>query len=113
MAWFFSLSREDPWEVSDLLASRYGWSLEYIECLPLEKAVSIIKMADKKTEAMKVREQWLMLLPLMQMGIINYISEKEYSDHVSGKDMDLRPADEIVAEARGIREELRRQNGSI
>jgi hypothetical protein len=71
-------------------------------------------MANKKAEAAKVREQWLMLLPLMQMDIIKYISEQEYSDHVSGKDMDLRPADEIIAEARNIREELRRQqDGSI
>lgn len=79
----------------------------------MDRAYSIIKKAHEKTEAAKVREQWLMLLPLMQMGVIRYTSEQEYSDHVTGKDLDLRPADEIIAEARSIREELRRQNESI
>ena len=79
----------------------------------MARAYNIIKTAHEKTEAAKVREQWLMLLPLMQMGVIRYVSESDYSDHVTGKDLDLRPADEIIAEARGIREEIRRQNESV
>ena len=74
---------------------------------------NMARIASKKLVEAQIREQWLMLLPLMQMGIISYISESEYSDHVSGKDMDLRPADEIIAEAQSIREDIRRQNGTV
>lgn len=113
MACFFSVSREDPWEIIDLLSSRYGWRPNEIEDLPLVMVANMARIASKKRVEAQIREQWLMLLPLMQMGIISYISESEYSDHVSGKDMDLRPADEIIAEAQSIREELRRQNGTV
>jgi hypothetical protein len=113
MEGFFSAAREDPCEIIDLIAHRYGWSLDKIEIIPVLELKAIVKTAERKERDKQIREQWLMLLPLMQMGTIKFTSLEDYKVHVSGGDIDTRPAEEIIAEVAEIRKTMGVNNGSV
>ena len=93
--------------VIDRLASRYGWTVS--EILNLD-AVYLYRM-DRKAREGKNREdayqEWLAQLPFMIRKEAKYISFTDYWDRVSGKNLDLRPDSEILAEVAAIREELK------
>lgn len=57
-----------------------------------------IKLAKEKEDAELIRSEWLSLLPSMFAGIVKYVSYEEYLDRRTGKNLDLRPAEEIIAE---------------
>lgn len=95
------------------MASRYGWTLSYIESMSIMEIVPLIRMASQKEQDKQIREQWLMLLPLMQMNVIKYVSLEDYKVKVSGGDIDTRPAEEILAEVDEIRKQMGVNNGSV
>ena len=95
------------------MASRYGWTLSYIESMSIMEIVPLIRMASQKEQDKQIREQWLMLLPIMQMNMIKYISFEDYKVKVSGGDIDNRPAEEIIAEVAEIRKTMGVNNGSV
>ena len=95
------------------MASRYGWTLSYIESMSIVEIVPLIRMASQKEQDNQIREQWLMLLPLMQMNVIKYVSLEDYKVKVSGGDIDTRPAEEILAEVAEIRKQMGVNNGSV
>lgn len=106
MARFFYAAREDPSEVIDLIAHRYGWSLNEIKSMPVTDMRPLLETVIIQERDKRIREQWLALLPLMQMNVIKYISEEDYKIRVSGGDIDQRPASEILAEVQAIRKEI-------
>ena len=106
MAGFFYTAREDPNGIIDLIAHRYGWSLNEIKNIPVTDMRPLLETAISQERDKRIREQWLQLLPLMQMNVIKYISEEEYRLKVSGGDIDQRPASEILAEVQAIRKEI-------
>lgn len=55
----------------------------------------------------QAREQWLAMLPLMTIKMIKFKSFEDYYEQVSGKNIDLRPDSEILAEVEEIRREMR------
>lgn len=64
---------------------------------------------EEKNKAEK-RQEWLALLPLM-VTAGKYKSFEEYYDLASGKGIDLRPADEIIAEIDAAHERAK-ENGT-
>ena len=93
--------------VIDRLATRYGWTVP--EILDLD-AVYLYRM-DRKAKEGKNRDDayqaWLVQLPFMIRKETKYVSFSDYWDRVSGKNLDLRPDAEILAEVAAIREELK------
>ena len=61
----------------------------------------------KKRQREQLKREWDHLLPLMVTKTIKYISFKEYFDRVTGANIDTRPAEEILAEADAIRQQLK------
>lgn len=47
-------------------------------------------------------KQWCAILPLMHMKYIKFISFNDYKDRVTGKDLDLRDTDTIIAEIKEL-----------
>lgn len=84
-----------------------------IKNVPVSEMVRLVRLANNKEQDRLIREQWLMLLPLMQMNWIKYISLEDYKVKVSGGDIDMRPAEEIIAEVAEIRRKIGVNNGSV
>ena len=93
--------------VIDRLATRYGWTVP--EILDLD-AVYLYRM-DRKAKEGKNRDEayqyWLVHLPFMMRKEIRYEKFNDFYDRVSGKNLDMRPEAEILAEVAAIREELK------
>lgn len=109
MARFFSVvswTDEEP-EIIDKLASRYGWTPAEIRELDL---VTLPKMLRKCIEAerrQEAREQWVALLPLMVRKEAKYISFEDYYEQTTGRNIDMRTDEEILAEVEEVRRQLR------
>lgn len=80
----------------DLLLRRYH-SIDFIDKLSVEGFCKLILMAIEGEVKENHRKEWLALLPLMiQAG--KYTSFEDYYEKVTGKNIDMRPVDEIIAE---------------
>ena len=47
------------------------------------------------------------MLPMMASKVLKFMSFEEYYDQVSGRNIDLRPDEEILAEVEAIRKEMK------
>lgn len=91
---FYIGSQLDEVKIKDLLLSRYGtFNLE----LELMDFCEIVMLAIEEKKRAEKREEWLALLPLM-VTAGKYKSFEEYYDLASGKGIDLRPAEDIMAD---------------
>jgi len=91
---FYIGSQLDEVKIKDLLLSRYGtFNLE----LEVMDFCEIVMLAIEEKKKAEKREEWLALLPLM-ITAGKYKSFEEYYDLASGRGIDLRSADEIIAE---------------
>lgn len=103
MEGFFQLIAVDSEiEVYDLLYHRYG-------CIPdigFAPLCCLIEKAKEENKREELYRAWLAHIPAMQNGSIPMQSFKEYYDHCTGKDIDTRPEEEILAEVRAIRKEM-------
>lgn len=104
---FYIGSQLDEVKLKDLLLSRYGtFNLE----LELMDFCEIVMLAIEEKKRAEKREEWLALLPLM-ITAGKYKSFEEYYDLASGKGIDLRPADEIMADIDAAHERAK-ENGT-
>lgn len=53
------------------------------------------------------RSQWVFHLPFMSMGWMKYVPFEEYYEKISGKNVDLRPAEEILKEIEDLHKKRR------
>lgn len=91
---FYIGSQLDEVKIKDLLLSRYGtFNLE----LELMDFCEIVMLAIEEKKRAEKREEWLALLPLM-VTTGKYKSFEEYYDLASGKGIDLRSAEDIMAD---------------
>lgn len=91
---FYIGSQLDEVKIKDLLLSRYGtFNLE----LELMDFCEIVMLAIEEKKRAEKREEWLALLPLMATAG-KYKSFEEYYDLASGKGIDLRSAEDIMAD---------------
>lgn len=105
---FYVIGRPDQEdEIIDRLASRYGWTVP--EILDLDAAY--LYRMDRKAKEARNRDDafqtWLVQLPFMIRKEMKFKSFGDYWSQVSGKNIDLRPDEEILAEVAAIREELK------
>ena len=104
---FYIGSQVDEVRIKDLLLSRYGtYNLE----LDVMDFCEIVMLAIEEKNKAEKRQEWLALLPLM-VTVGKYKSFEEYYDLASGKGIDLRPADEIIAEIDAAHERAK-ENGT-
>lgn len=92
----------DEIEVYDILYHRYG-------CIPdigFAPLCSLIKKAKEENKKERIYRAWLAHIPAMENGSIPAQEFQEYYEHVTGKDIDTRPEEEILAEVREIRKEM-------
>lgn len=61
-----------------------------------------------KQKEEELKEEWLSIYPFMCMKMLKFMSFKDYSEQRQGKNIDLRPAEEIIKEI----EELHRKGGT-
>lgn len=66
-----------------------------------------LQKAIEKEEEEHIRAQWVTMLPYMSIKRLKYMSFSDYKDQVTGKNIDTRPAEEII---RDIEETHRRAN---
>ncbi|MCR5811171.1 MAG: hypothetical protein K6G34_07220 [Lachnospiraceae bacterium] len=79
-----------------------GYNSEFLLNLPMEDYLSFLLDAAELEQDETLHRQWCALLPFMHMEMLKYVSFKDYKDRVTGKDLDLRPADEIVEEIKKL-----------
>lgn len=103
MEGFFYICRQDAPEVIDALASRYGWTIRQIEDLDVITLADVLKVAVEKTRRDTVYTEWVALQPFMILKWLKFMPFGEYYDHRTGGDVDIRPAEDILAEVEEIK----------
>lgn len=85
--------------------SRYG-SFDVLDGLDLDQILALVERAAELRAKEWAHRQWCALYPDMIRGLLRFISFEDYYNRITGGVIDRRPAEEIIAEARRIREEL-------
>lgn len=81
--------------------------MDYILQMDVETFIEMLEIAMEKEQEELAHRQWSAMLPFMSLGMLEYVSFHEYFEKLSGKNVDLRPASEIIAEI----EELHQKGG--
>lgn len=100
---FFYICRQDAPEVIDTLASRYGWTIQQIEATELSTLADTLKMATEKNRRDIVYSEWVALQPFMIIKWLKWMSFDDYYTRRTGGDIDMRPAEEILAEVAEVK----------
>lgn len=67
-----------------------------------------LQKAVEKEQDEKLRAEWNCLQPFMVSGFVENMTLNQYKDRRTGKNIDMRPAEEIIAD---INEAHRKMNG--
>ena len=60
--------------------------------------VALLFKAHEEAVRGRIRDEWVALLPWMQSGQLKLIQFDDYYDQRTGRNIDARPASEIIAE---------------
>lgn len=94
---FFLLGCQvDEVELIDLVLRRYH-TLDALKVLDVERVVKLVLKALEDENKERFRAEWLSLLPCM-VFTNHYMTFEQYYDTVTGKNIDNRPVEEIIAE---------------
>ena len=94
---FFLLGCQvDEVKLIDLVLRRYH-TLDVMKVLSVEQFVKLILTALDEESKEKYRQEWLSLLPCM-IFTSHYMTFDQYYETVTGRNIDLRPVDDIIAE---------------
>lgn len=108
MEGFFQIgSSFDEIEIKELLLKRYS-NIDYILKMEVSDFIRFIELARDKEKEDEIRAQWIAHLPYMSMKQLKYMSFNDYKDKVTGKNIDTRPADVIIAEINEIHEKAKK-----
>lgn len=108
---FYISSRLDEVKLKDLLLRRYH-QIDFVYGLELEDFLELINLALDDELRKEKRQEWLHLLPLM-ITADKYMDFESYFDKVTGKGIDMRSTEEIIAEIDAKHEAVKeKQNGS-
>ena len=112
---FYVAWRSTPEELIDLFATRYGWSYDQITALPVDVFFALAKEIKKQNRRDELKAEWNTYLPFAAMRLVKFKEDsfEEYYKRVTGANIDLRPATDILAEAEEIKKQLGEQNGSV
>ena len=95
-------------EIKELLLRRYH-TLDFIKTMGVDEFCEFLSLAIEKENKEKVERQYLALLPLLCLRG-KYMSFDEFYNTFTGKNIDWRSADEIIAEIDALHERV--NNGS-
>lgn len=106
---FFLLAcgSDEEAELIDRFAARYGWTVPEILDLDLVTMAELYKRTREKEKEAQAWDLYLEQFRFMITDQIKYQSFREYYDHISGCDIDLRPDAEILADVEAVRRELK------
>ena len=109
---FFYLGIQvDEVKLIDLVLRRYH-SLEPMKVLSVDKFMKLILKALEDESREEKRQEWLHLLPLM-ITADKYMDFESYYEKVTGRGIDLRSTEEIIAEIDAKHAAVReKQNGT-
>lgn len=93
---FYISSRLDEVRLKDLILRRYH-QIDFIYAMDLNEALELISLAIEEETRAEKRQEWLQLMPLM-ISAGKYIGFEEYYEKATGKNIDLRSNEEIIAE---------------
>ena len=99
----------DEIKLIDLVLRRYH-SLDCMEVLSVDQFIKLLLVAIESEAKEKYRQEWKALLPVMVFAN-KYMTFNEYYDTCTGKNVDLRPVEDIIAEIDRKHAEVR-ENGS-
>ena len=88
-----------------MLLHRYH-NIEYILQLDADTGCALILKAQEQERDDRIFQQWVVQLPLMSRD--DFVSFADYKDHVTGANIDRRPAAQIWAELDEVERELQR-----
>lgn len=92
----------------ELLLRRYH-TISFLEQMPVENFISFLNLAIKKELEDQLYLQWCAMLP--QMG--KYMTFSEFYDKLTGKNIDRRSTEDIIAEIEELHKGIRsKDNGS-
>lgn len=106
MAGFFQvgISFSSVEQIEELILRRYH-DINYILSMSPSRFLRFLHTAIEKEKEETYFSEWINLYPHMAMGLIKFISFNEYVDARTGRNIDMRPTEEIIAEI----EELHRK----
>lgn len=81
----------------DLILTRYG-DIRALYDLPVWLGVDLVFKAHEEVLRARVRDEWVALLPWMKMERLTLTQFGDYFDERTGRNIDRRPADQIIAE---------------
>ena len=93
---FYIGTQVDEIELLDLLLKRYH-SLDFMRVLSVEQFLELLMKAIEGEIKDRHRQEWLAVIPVMSLSG-NFMNFDEYYDLATGKNIDMRPADVIMAE---------------
>lgn len=71
--------------------------MDCMKVLSLDQFIQLILVAIEKETKQRYREEWIAMLPMMLFAN-HYMTFDEYYDTCTGKNVDLRPVDDIIAD---------------
>lgn len=86
----------DEIKLIDLVLRRYH-SLDALKVLSIDQTLELVLMAIESEVKERYRKEWLALLPMMLLTN-HYMTFDQYYETCSGKNIDMRPVEEIIAE---------------
>lgn len=69
----------------------------------------LVLKAKELEEEDKIRNEWNSILPHMISGFIEYVSFEDYMDRRTGRNIDMRPTEVILAEIHAKHAALRKE----
>lgn len=96
----------DALEIQEIIYRKYA-NAECIMNLPILQFIRFIELAIKKEQEDILRPEWCALLPFMSMKYLKYMSFDEYVNKRTGRDVDTRPANEIIKEIEEAHKRMR------
>lgn len=90
-SFFLTASQFDEIELKELLLKRYH-TLEFIKDMGLIEFILFVNKAREKEKEERLYQQWCAMLPQMN----KYMSFVDFSDMLTGKNIDMRPAEDII-----------------
>ena len=102
---FYIGCQVDEVKLKDLLLHRYH-QLDFIKDMRFAEFIDLVLLAMEEEKKEHFRQEYLALLPiLIKAG--KYMSFEQYYETASGRNIDLRPTEEIIAEIDAAHERLK------
>lgn len=94
---FYIVRASDKAELIEFLHRRYH-DVKGLYDLDVQTFAEVLKLGKQQEEREYLHRQWVSMLPKMSSKELKYIPFEEYIDQCTGRNIDMRPAEEIIKE---------------